>query len=302
VRALTSGDYVLAVSTLAKEEKMKERIEERKIIVHKVAFDLEAAKNIVENDITRFFAKLGFFKPKHEDIECESVQLFYEPFMVAKANYFLDYYKKKTYTIKIDEDVSEVIAFGQTFKPEAVKEGILRRPYKAVAFDAQERIIYRAATHMGLNRIGREIDPTRLPSGPTESEPEEALRKDSDRVGDLKISSDIILDKIRKRTAKRPPDAGRIIEEAFEVTEYVLVCTPIYEARCRQLKTGEIKIIPISGVTGKTLPLRAHIGKGFVDTLEKTEDQKESKLLTCQYCRAPVPPHSNFCASCGKKL
>ncbi|MDH5634609.1 MAG: hypothetical protein OEY30_02155, partial [Candidatus Bathyarchaeota archaeon] len=138
---------------------MKERIEKRKLIVHKIAFDLEAIKNIVEKDKTKFFAKLGLFKPKHEEIECESIQLFYEPLIVAKANYFLDYYKKKTYTIKIDEDVGEVIAFGQTFKPEAVKEGILKRPYKAIAFDAQERVIHRVATHMALNRTGREIDP-----------------------------------------------------------------------------------------------------------------------------------------------
>lgn len=281
---------------------MKERIEERKLIVHKIAFDLEAAKNIVEKDKTKFFAKLTFFKPKHEEIECESVQLFYEPFIVAKANYFLDYYKKKTYIIKINEEVGEVNAFGHTFKPEAVKEGILKRPYKAITLDAQERIIHRAATHMALNRTGREINPTRLPSGPSEPEPEKTLEKDSDRVRDLEISPDIILDKIRKRTTKRPPDAGRITEEAFEVTEYSLVCTPIYEARCLRLKTGEIKIIPISGVTGKTLPLHVRIGKGFVDTLEKTEGQKESKLLTCQYCCASVPPHSNFCASCGKKL
>jgi hypothetical protein len=243
----------LAVSTLAEEEKMKERIEERKLIVHKIAFDLETIKNIVEKDKTKFFARLGFFKPKHEEIECESVELFYEPFLEAKANYLLDYYKRKTYTIKIDENVSEVIAFGQTFEPAIVKEGILKRPYKAIAFDAQERVIYRAASHMALSRTGREIDPTGLPSGPTEPEPEKVLREDSERVRELKISPDIILDKIRKRTAKRPPDAGRIREEAFEVTEYVLVCTPIYEARCQRLKTGEIKIIPISGVMGKAL-------------------------------------------------
>jgi len=255
VRALKSGDYALAVSAITKEEKKKERIEERKLIVQKIALDLEAAKNLVEKDKTKFFAKLGFFKPKHEEIEFESVQLFYEPFIVAKANYLLDYYKKKTYIIKIDEEVSEVIAFGQAFKPETVKEGILKRSYKAITFDAQERVIHRAATYMALNSTGREIDPTRLPSSPTEPEPEKTLKRDSDKVRELKISPDIILDKIRKRTAKRPADTGRIVEEAFEVTEYALVCTPIYEARCRRLKTGEIRIIPISGVTGKVLPL-----------------------------------------------
>ncbi len=245
----------MAVSILAKEEKMKEKIEKKKLIVHKIAFDLEAAKNIVEKRKTKFYAKLGLFKPKHEEIECQSVQMFYEPFIMAKANYLLDYYKRKTYTIKIDENVSEVAAFGKTFKPEAVKEGILKRPYKAIALDAQERIIHRVATHMVLNKTGREINPAKLPSGPTELEPEKTLEKDSIKTRDLKISPDSILDKIRKRTAKRPMDVGRIAEEAFEVTEYAVICTPVYEARCKRLKTAEIKILPISGVTGKAFSL-----------------------------------------------
>jgi hypothetical protein len=248
----------LTVSTLAREEtreRMKERIEERELIVHKMAFETKVAKEIVEKDKTKFFAKLSFFKPKHEDIECESVQLFYEPFIVAKANYFLDYYRKKAYTIKIREDVSEVIAFGQTFKPGAMEEGILRRPCKTISLDAQERVLHRVATHMALNRMGREVNPARLPSGPTELNPKPTLEKNSDKVRDLEISSNIILDKIRKRTIERPLDVGRITEEMFEVTEYALAYTPIYEARCRRLKTGEIRILPISGVTGKPLPL-----------------------------------------------
>ncbi len=234
---------------------MKEKIEKRKVIVHKVAFDLEAAENIVEKDKTKFYAKLGLFKPKHDEIECESVQLFYEPFITARANYFLDYYKKKTYAIKIDENVSEVVAFGKTFKPEVMKEGILKRPYKAIAFDAEERVIHNVATHMALNRTGREIDPAKLPSGPAEPDPDQVLEEDSVKTRDLKISPDTILDKIRKRTAKRPMDVGKIVEEAFEVTEYAVVCTPVYEARCQRLKTGEIKILPISGITGKALSL-----------------------------------------------
>jgi hypothetical protein len=43
-------------------------------------------------------------------------------------------------------------------------------------------------------------------------------------------------------------------------------------------------------------------GKGLVDTLEKSEEQKEHQPLTCPYCCASLPPHSNYCASCGKKL
>lgn len=248
----------MVVSTLTKEEKIEERIEERKLIVHKIAIDPETAKNVVEKGKTGFFAKLGFFKPKHEEIECESVSLFYEPFVVAKANYFLDYYKKKTYMIRIGDEVSEVIVFGQTLKPKVVKErvkGILKRPHKEIVLDAQERVIHEAAVHIALNRTGREIDSTKLPSAPAEPGPEKVLKECADKARKLKFSPDSIIDIIRKRTVKRPPDIGRIAKEVFEVTEHAVVYTPIYEARCRHLKTGEIKIIPISGVTGKMLSL-----------------------------------------------
>jgi len=248
----------LTASTLTKEEKTEERIKERKLIVHKIAINLETANNVVEKGKTGFFAKLGFLKPKHEEIECESILLFYEPFIIAKANYLLDYYQKKTYTIKVGDEVSEVIVFNQTLKPQIVKErvkGILKRSRKEIKFDAQERVIHEATVHIALNRTGREIDPTKIPSAPTEPEPEKVQKKISDKARKLKVSPDIIMDIIRKRAPDRPPDIGRIAKEVLEVTEHVLVYTPIYEARCRQLKTGEIKIIPISGVTGKMLSL-----------------------------------------------
>jgi len=248
----------LVVSALAKEKKIEERIEERKFIVHKIAIDLESAKNVVAKDKTRFFAKLGFLKPKHEEIECESVLLFYEPFAVAKANYFLDYYKKKTYTIRIGDEVSEVIVFGQVLKPKVVKErvkGFLKRAHKEIVFDAQERVIHKATVHIALNRTGHEIDLTKLPSAPVEPEPEKVLKECGDNVRKFRFSPDSIIDIIRKRTVERPPDIGRIAKEVFEVTVHAVVYAPIYEARCRHLKTGEIKVIPISGVTSKMLSL-----------------------------------------------
>jgi len=233
-------------------------IVERKLVVHKIAMDLENAKNIVEKDKTKFFAKLGFLKPKREEIGCESILLFYEPFVVAKANYLLDYYKKKTYTIRVGEEVSEVIMFDQTLKPKVMKErvkGILKRSYKEIAFDAQERVIHEASANIALNRTGREIDPTKLPSASTEPQPGKVLKEWGDKVRKLRVSPEGIIDIIRGRIVKRPPDIGRIARETFEVTEHAVVYTPIYEARCRHVKTGEIKIIPISGVTSEMLSL-----------------------------------------------
>ena len=248
----------MAASTLVEEEKIEEIIAERKLVVHKIAMDLEDAKYIVEKDKTGFFAKLGFLKPKHEEIECESIMLFYEPFVVAKANYLLDYYKKKTYTIRVGEEVFEVIIFDQILKPKIMKErvkGILKRSHKEIALDAEERVVHEATANIVLNRTGREIDPVKLPSASAETQPEKVLKECGDKVRKLRVPPDNIIDIVRERIAKRPPDTGRIAKETFEVTEHAVVYTPIYEARCRHLKTGEIKIIPISGVTSKMLSL-----------------------------------------------
>lgn len=248
----------MVASTLAEEEKIEEMIEERKLVVHEIAMDLENAKNIVEKDKTGLFAKLGILKPKREEIECESILLFYEPFVVAKASYLLDYYKKKTYTIRVGDEVGEVIIFDQILKPKVVKErvkGILKRSHKEIMLDAQERVIHEAKANIALNRTGREIDPTKLPSASTEPQPEKVLKECGDKVRKLRVSPDGIIDIIRGRIVKRPPDIGRVANETFEVTEHAVVYTPIYEARCRHAKTGEIKIIPISGVTAKMLSL-----------------------------------------------
>lgn len=248
----------MGASISTKEEKLEERIGERKLIVHKIAIDLESARNVVEKDKTGFFAKLGFLKPKHDEIECESVLLFYEPFVVAKAHYFLDHYKKKTYTIRVGDEVSEVIVFDQILEPKVVKErvkGILKRPRKEIVFDAQERVVNEAFAQIGLNRTGREFDHTKLPSAPAEPEPEKVLKETGDRVRRFSVSPEKIIDIVRERIARRPADIGGIAKEVFEVTEYAVVYTPIYEARCRHLKTGEIKIIPFSGVTSKMLSL-----------------------------------------------
>ena len=89
-----------------------------------------------------------------------------------------------------------------------------------------------------------------MPSAPAEPEPEKILEGHGEKARKLGLS---LFHTLRDIVCKRPPNVGRIVKETLEVTEHTVVYTPIYEARCRHLRTGEIKIIPISGVTGKML-------------------------------------------------
>ena len=63
-------------------------------------------------------------------------------------------------------------------------------------------------------------------------------------------------------------------------------------------ETGEL----IGKGLKKAWSVTKSFGKGLVDTLENAEKRKDSTPSTCPHCSSSVPPRSNFCASCGKKL
>ena len=241
----------MTVTTVLTEDVGSDCIGERKLIVHQVEYDPDTAWNLVENEKPKWFTKLGFLKPAPNEIICESLDLIYEPFIITKAHYFLDYYKPILYTIKIGDDVNEVVIFEHTLQPEMINtRRFLGRAHKAIMFDAYERVEHTVSSSLALTRMGQQIDPQQLPSGVPEVEPEKILKQHRDHVRTLQISHREIMERVYQQTAIRPLDVGEIINEIYEVTEYIIICTPIYEARCRQVKTGEIKIIPLSSVTG----------------------------------------------------
>lgn len=246
----------MTITTVITEEPGTECIGERKLIVHQIVYDFNTARNLVETEKPKWFAKLGFLKPDPDEIICESLHLIYEPFIIVKAHYLLDYYKPTHYTIKIGEEVNEVAIFGHTLHPEIMStQRILRRTHKAITFDAFERVCHTATSNLALTRMGQQIDSRQLPSGTPEVEPEKILKHHRNQVRTLQISHEEIMERVYQQTASRPLDIGEIIDEVYEVTEYTIVCTPIYEARCRQMKTGEIKIIPLSSITGSVLSI-----------------------------------------------
>ncbi len=245
----------MVASILDEEDIEIEKIPTRHLIVHRLSVNLDNIREVVEKNKRKFFAKLGFLKPKYEEIECESILLFYESFLIAKAKYLLDYYESKKYRIRVGDKATKVEIFGQVLEP-VVRSGKLemfvRRSRKEIAFEGEERVIYEKTKEIALNRKGHEINSAKLPDGPTEAEPRRVLLECRERVRDLDLS---LVDTMRDKLCERPSNVGRVVKEFFEIMEQSVVYTPIYEVRCRHLKTKEIKIIPISGVTSELLLL-----------------------------------------------
>jgi hypothetical protein len=229
-------------------ESTPEKITPRKIIIYKTLIDPTVIKLATEKVKDRLFVKFGFLRPSPEQIQQVSFEKDYEAFVVVDDRYTIDYYRKRIYTIRVDEKAQEVILFDQTFKPEISAEP----PGKVVRIEGEERLVHQAKAYLVLSADGREVSPKRIPSAPSEEQSKKLLAE-IESTKKLEILPNEEVDIIRNKIVKRPLEIKRIVHELFEVTDRAVIYTPIYRVRFQNVKTGEMKTVKFDGVTAKLL-------------------------------------------------
>jgi hypothetical protein len=141
--------------------------------------------------------------------------------------------------------VKEVIIFDKTLQPSGQEKG------KQISLEAKERVTTNVPAYICLDKSGKEIDPKKLPTGVEEPDSQRVLKDLGNKLRSPVANPDTLVGIIRGRIVKKPQYIERIVDEMFEVTELSAIYTPIYEARLRHLKTGVIKVVSVSGITGK---------------------------------------------------
>lgn len=227
-----------------------ERIAKRKVIVYKSRVDPTIVKLTAEKMKGRLFVKFGFSKPNPQEIRVVSVDRYYEPFILVDAKYNIDYYKTRVYTLDVGNETDEVRVLGETFRPETVV-GPDEESRKIIRLEAQECLSYEDKAYIILDKTGREIPADQVPSAPSEDHPQKMLKEVGKKAGKLTFSPRKGVEMVKARIVKRPPDADKIENEVFQIFEYAVIYSPIYEITFRNVKTGEEKSIRIDGVTAK---------------------------------------------------
>jgi hypothetical protein len=219
------------------------------VIVNKVDTDYREIKKFIDKHSQKAFSKMFFKKPKPYEIECDSINLIYECFAILDIKYHLEYYRNKKYNFKVDDNVVESIVFNQNIIPDVIKEksGI----QKEFRITVKEHVIDKFSKRLAFDRKGRSINPKKIPSSKTETNPIDFLNSNNVTVRHLDAS----ISEILRKTIKTPEEIDQIIDEHFEIPSQALIYTPIFEARIINLKSQEIKIIPVCGVTGKQFTL-----------------------------------------------
>jgi hypothetical protein len=227
---------------------INEHVVKKKTIVYETRVEETVVKVAAGKIKNRLFTKYGFLKPKPEDVQFVSLEKYYEPFMIINGRYSIDYYRKRSYSISIDEDVQEVILLNHSLRPEQSKDA--SRNQRTLALDGEERVIKNIEASLVLDSNNEEVTLEKLPSAPSERYPKKIMAefglKEPDETKDLEA--------IRTRIVKRPADVSRGVSEIFEVTERTMIFSPRFRVKYKHVKNKEAKTVEFDAVTAERIP------------------------------------------------
>ena len=229
-----------------------EKIPERRVIVYKTCIDPTVIKLAVEKIKKELFVKMGFLKPKPEDIQRVSIDKYYEPYIFLDGKYSIDYYRKHSFTLQVDENTPEIVILGKKFKPKIMNDPE-KGAYGVITLEAEKHFTHEKKANLILDKAGREFPFEQMPLAPSEEDPQKilAISPYSERIEELQIVPDKGIEILRSKIVQRPTGVDRIATELFEVYERAEIYIPIYEITFQNAKTGEKKIVKMDGVTAK---------------------------------------------------
>lgn len=225
-----------------------EKIPERNTIIYETRIDPTVIETIGEKIKAQLFTRFGFIKPKPEEIQLVSIDKYYEPYIMVSGRYFIDYYRKCTYTVKVDNRVQEIILSNQKYRPNQPTDSSTK-DNNVLKLQGEERLTTEVKASLILDKFGQEVAPRELTPATPERNPEEILAA----FGVKEIAQDADLDIIRSKIFKRPKDINRLATELFEVNERAIIYTPRFRVLYTNVKTGEMKAVEFDGVTAQRI-------------------------------------------------
>ena len=234
-------------------EVLEEHIADLRTIVYKTMVAESTLKLIGEKEKLKLFKKMPFLKRKPEDIQFESLERYYEPFITISGRYHVDYYRRRTYELEAEDDVSELVIFDHVLQPKTSTLAKVQRKGRTVELEADERVVREQSAYLVLDRKGLEITVEELPVAPAEQDPKAILAEAGEKVWSLDISPEKAVETIRSRIVDRPRNAVRTSSETFEVTERTVVYVPLYQITYKRLDGSEVRSLLVNGVTSELI-------------------------------------------------
>jgi hypothetical protein len=251
----------------------KENISSRRTIVYRTLIDPAIAGIEGEKNKHKLFNKFLFKLNTPSEIEYVSTEKYYEPYVTVSGKYSIDYYRKCSYAVRVDKEVTEVILFDNTLIPKQVSNSTTSE--RGIKVEGEERLVKEAGIFLFLNKKGQESDINEFPPAPSEENPQELIQ----RFKMPEIAPNMDVDVIRKRILRQPNDINRIVTEMFEIPERYVIYRPIFKVKYKCPKIGKEAYLEFDGVTSKLIRQKKNI---FLVAFEKVTKTLKKHLFTQQ--------------------
>lgn len=258
---------------LSKSVAVPEKVAERKIIVYKPRVDSKQVRATAEKMKTRLFRKLIFIKPKPEEVQIVSIDKYYESYIVVDGEYIIDYSKRWSHNIQVDETMQELTFFGEKITPVSLMDH-LATPCKIVTLTGIGRLKFEAKERLIFDCEWQQIGLEELPFVPFEEQPEKALGTVEQNPDSFNMTDQKEVELLKSLLVQRPSDILCIHKELFTIFDRALVYKPMYKIIFKNIKTKKETTLLIDAITGKT-----KIGVKQVSIPEK-ETVREAKNFT----------------------
>ena len=205
-----------------------------KIIVLRPLMTKDEIDELVEEKKTDYFRHL-LRKPDKSEVHVHSIVLTYEPYMIISGKYEADFYRKAVHTIKVDNNVREVVLQEGIF-PTSSKSSVLgkmegKRSKNKIDLELEEHVFVELETEITIDQHGKERKMTyKVHSNTQENYPNKILEKNNKK--DFEFTKEFAIQKLKDKLSEREIDSDvRDLNENFTVNEIFQVYIPIYEAR-----------------------------------------------------------------------
>lgn len=235
---------------LSKLISVKEKVVERKIIFFKSTFEIKAIRKTAEKAKSQMFSKYFFLKSKPEESEINTIDKYFEPYIVVDGVYSIDFSKEWRHSIKVNEEMQILKISNKNFEPNFMDNRI-DLPYKVLELEGTGRFYHEERKRIVFDEKWNEVRLDLLPYLPFEEDVQEILSESVNQQLTEGLNAEKEVEILKSKIFKRPTDFSIIHKEWFNVSERALVFKPMYRVTATHTKTQKKVTFVIDGVNGK---------------------------------------------------
>ncbi len=228
---------------------------ENKIIVLQKKLEEYAVHDIIEDKKTNLFRSL-LRKPKKDEVDIHSLNLFYECILLISGRYSANYYRNSIHTISVDHNVKDIVIGDGTFKAKTkskIQKAVRKTGKNKIDLKLDEHVFIDEEDTLYFNRQGKEIKfPFTINSKTIENYPKKILTANQNNVKKPEIPYEGIIAKISSKLKKSIEPNAKKLTDKLTINEISEIYVPIYEARLVGPKK-KVAILRIDAVRKKIL-------------------------------------------------